>query len=880
MKKNLLFISLLVVSTSVMYAQNTSQKTIEKTVNSSKKKLDLHLLESQLSSNLSKKSQNLIVSIPNEKHENEQFVLIERDILSPNLKEKFPQIKSYYGYSTTNPLKKISLGYSPKGINTMIYDNKNHYIIEKIEKDYFLTETKDLPNLEKFNCETEHINSPLPISKANKTAQTTENKQHNNPAFYRKYRLAIATDYSYNKFFAKEGEEPTLEDSFSAVNELLTYFLPIYENELSISFELVDHLEKVTFLTEESNPYNYENHETIIMDILNENQKQLDEKIGDENYDLGFLLTGTRTLNNAGVGRLRGACYETYKGQSFSGSPFNPKGYDFSLVVAHEIGHLLGAQHTYSNINVFSKPKEIGGGVTIMGYPGATVTHDVQDNRLPQFHNSSVKDMNNFINTRSCGIMSPSNNTPPIANAGKDYTIPKGTAFKLTGTASDVDNDNLTYSWEQDDTLINHEENVYQNPSRRNTEGANFRVYEHHTNPVQYFPPLDYALNNQLYSTWNTVSDIPRELNFVFHVRDNQPQGGQIAMDTNKVKITDDGPFKITNINLNQSFKTGETFTLKWDVAGTNRGEINTQNVRIKLTTDDGETFTILVESTPNIGHAIINLPADLKAEKANIIVEAIDNIYYAASPFIAIGYEISLHCKTYSNPEPIVAKVGSVHNSTISITDETKPIEDFSLFIDADSPSILILFEKIGFDKELHRIWERSNCEDSTMNYKFNSYGENLFENCGINGTAINSNTFDSRKYISQDVNGEYFFLFDFGLTEEEEEREITVNKFGVELCYREATTLDVTDLNKSQDVFVYPNPTDGLFKVRMTPKTNKITANIINMAGQVIMTKQFDVTNSKVDQTIDAKHLPKGIYIVEIKDGNQSQTKKLIIK
>ena len=44
--------------------------------------------------------------------------------------------------------------------------------------------------------------------------------------------------------------------------------------------------------------------------------------------------------------------------------------------------------------------------------------------------------------------------------------------------------------------------------------------------------------------------------------------------------------------------------------------------------------------------------------------------------------------------------------------------------------------------------------------------------------------------------------------------------------------------------------------------------------------MTKQFDVTNSKVDQTIDAKHLPKGIYIVEIKDGNQSQTKKLIIK
>ncbi|GGF00073.1 Por secretion system C-terminal sorting domain-containing protein [Chishuiella changwenlii] len=879
MKKNLLFISLLVVSTSVMYAQNRPQKKIEKTVNSSKKKLDLHLLESQLSSNLSRKSKNITVSIPNEKQQNEQFVLIERDILAPKLKEKFPNIKSYYGYSTTNPLRKISLGYSPKGINAMIYDNKDQYIIEKKENDYFLTETKDLPNLEKFNCGTEHINSPLPISKANKTTQTTENKQHNNPLFYRKYRLAIATDYSYNKHFAKEGEEPTLEDSFNAVNELLTFISPIFENELSLSFQLVDGLDKVTFLTEESSPYNYENEQSIIMDLIYENQKQLDEKIGDENYDLGFLLTGIIRGPAAGVGRLRGACYETYKGQSFSGHTFNPKGYDFSLVVTHEIAHLLGAEHTYSNIDGTSKTKEIGSGVTIMGYPNVTPNHNVQDKRVPQFHNSSVKDINNFITTRSCGIMSPSNNTPPIANAGKDYTIPKGTAFKLIGIASDKDNDNLTYSWEQDDTLINHEKNVFQNPSRRNTEGANFRVYEHHTNPVQYFPPLEYVLNNQLYSTWNTISEIPRELNFVFHVRDNQPGGGQIAMDANKVKITNDGPFKITNINLNQSFKTGETFTIKWDVAGTNTGEINTKNVHIKLTTDNGETFTTLVESTPNIGHATINLPADLKAEKANIIIEAIDNIYYATSPFIAIGYEVSLSCKTYSNTEPVVAKVGTYHLSTIPITDQTQPIEDFSLFLDADSSKILMLFEKMGVDDEKQYVWERGNCEeDFAMNYKFNSYGENPFHNCGVNGVTINSNNFDSKRYISQDANGEYLFILDFGVTEEE--REITVNKYGIELCFRETTTLNVSDPIKTQEVFVYPNPTDGLFKVRMTTKTNKITANIINMAGQVMMTKQFDVMNNKVDQSIDAKHLPKGVYIVEIKDGNQSQTKKLIIK
>ncbi|GGF00089.1 hypothetical protein GCM10010984_17080 [Chishuiella changwenlii] len=604
-----------------VYAQNRPHKPTEHSIRSLKGKLDLSLLESQLSSNLSRKSKNITVSIPNKNNQNEQFVLIERDILAPKLKEKFPQIKSYYGYSTTNPSKKISLGYSPKGINAMINDNKDRYIIEKKDNNYYIINSENLPNLKNFHCGNDIVKK-----KSNLNKKIQEDELTNNPPIYRKYRLAISTDYSYNTYFTEEGEEPTLEASIAAVNETLTYILPIYENDLSISFELVDNLDKVTFLTEESNPYQYDKLEELNPEV----QKQLDENIGSDNYDLGILFTNSVAGGEAAD--MGVVCNPLKKGGSYTGyDPFNtyiPEGYTFAMIAAHEIGHTFGAYHThaaYENSG-FDANREVGSGVTIMSYVGTLAEFNIQNTFIPQFHNFSIRQINHYLNSQSCGIISPSNNTPPIANAGQDYTIPKGTAFKLIGTASDADNDNLTYSWEQDNPVTPNGGDI--TPRKDFTAGPNFRIYEHSPNPEKHFPPLEYVLNNQLYSTWNMTSDVPRDLNFVFLARDNQATGGQVAMNPNKVKITNDGPFKITNINLNQSFQIGETYTLKWDVAGTNGGEINTQNVRIKLTTDNGKTFTTLVESTPNIGNATINLPADLKAEKANIIIEAIDNIY------------------------------------------------------------------------------------------------------------------------------------------------------------------------------------------------------------------------------------------------------------
>ncbi|WP_312311752.1 reprolysin-like metallopeptidase [Empedobacter brevis] len=867
MRKNFTLVAML-VAMSITYAQENgnSLKNIDISLPNTKKVyVDLKNVEHQISSSALNKNSKLEVSIPNNKGKNERFILVERDLLNDKMKEEFPNIKSYYGYSTSDPLKKISLGYSTsQGVNAIVYSPSEKYIIEKTDDKYELVDSDNLPSLKNFSCGSIEQDGSVPSSLA---------KKMNNPATYRKYKLAVATDYKYNKYFSGNAE-PTLEVSVAAVAKSLTYILPIYENDLSISFQLADNLDKVTFLTEASSPFTTTN-------LNSETQKQLDTNIGSENYDIGILFTNLLGGGNAGA--IGSVCNNSKKGSAYIGPvETNPEGFNFAVAGAHEMGHQFGANHVHARNEGYMANREIGSGVTVMGYPGVTGTHDVQKSFVSQFNHFNLEQINNYLANQTCGTVTPSTNTPPIADAGKDYIIPKGTAFRLVGTANDADNDNLTYSWEQSDPLTTFTGANFKNPSSKNKDGANFRVYEHTTNPERYFPPLENVLNNQLYSTWNTVSDIAKNMNFVFQVRDNKQGGGQIESDKAIISITEDGPFKINNIDLNQSFKAGETFDLKWDVAGTNTGTINTQNVRIKLTVDEGKTFTTLIESTPNNGQASVSLPNGVTAEKANIIIEAIDNIYYAASPFVAIGYEISLACNQYFASTPItmndaVGSAAGLTNVTVPVSGETKNIEDISLITDithANSNELVILFAKPGVDQVYQYAWYKT-CTTPDLSYKFNQFGGSSFDNCGVKDAVI-TGTFDLQRYKNQTANGSYLFR----LADLKAGNVGTVNKIGVELCHREASKLSVSDLSKQNELFVYPNPTNGNFSIRMNTKTNKVTAEIINLAGQIVSTHTYNVAGNKIDQAVNATNLPKGVYIVKINDGDTTQTKKLIIK
>jgi hypothetical protein len=83
-------------------------------------------------------------------------------------------------------------------------------------------------------------------------------------------------------------------------------------------------------------------------------------------------------------------------------------------------------------------------------------------------------------------------------------------------------------------------------------------------------------------------------------------------------------------------------------------------------------------------------------------------------------------------------------------------------------------------------------------------------------------------------------------------------------------------TNINNvsGHDVYLYPNPTSGVFYVSSRVKNASIS--ISNISGQVIYRKDFELGISSADIT----HLPPGIYFVKILAPSRDPTMQMIIK
>ncbi|PQJ79371.1 reprolysin-like metallopeptidase [Polaribacter porphyrae] len=589
--------------------------------------LNIDALNSNLKSN---SNQNFItISLPDSNGKLSKFKLSETSNFEIGLQTKFPSIKSYTAQGVDDPtaIAKISIG--TDGFHGIVYSaNQETLYIDpysKNNKEYIIYKRSALSKSdEDFKCMVE--------GDAKKEEAFTSFTKTANDGKLRTYRMALACSGEYAQFHLnRQNVSTNASDTdkkaavLSAMNTSMTRINGVFEKDLSIKLVLVSDNDKIIFLDASTDEITDGNANTMIDQV----QTICDTNIGVANYDIGHVFS----VGGDGLAGLGVVCIAGQKARGVTGIA-NPTGdaYDIDYVI-HELGHQFGATHTQNNDcnRTNSTAVEPGSGSTIMGYagicnPNVLGVGSATGNSDAYFHAVSIEQMWNIITTTgNCATQTATNNTAPTADAGSDYSIPKSTPFKLTGTATDIDGLNsLTYNWEQIDNEVGS-----MPPQTTNTQGPMFRSLPSKTVPVRYFPSLTAVIAGSSSSTWEVLPSVARDLNFSFLVRDNHAGGGASARDDVKITVTNADTFIITQPATGLTWDVGSNQTITWNKGTTDVAPINCALVNIKLSVDGGLTFPIILKAnTSNDGTEDIIIPNNPTTD-ARIMVEAVDNVFY-----------------------------------------------------------------------------------------------------------------------------------------------------------------------------------------------------------------------------------------------------------
>lgn len=567
------------------------------------------------------------------------FNVVESSVMAPELATKYPQIKTYKVAAANDPTIKGVVDIGPNGFHAYLNTAKGEMFINPVsastQQEYYSLYKHDYASTSsrKFSCGVKSKSptaSPVEEFLAKgmaSLARTSGNKIT--------YRIAVAATGEYSQAVKASPSLDVKAEALAQVVQAIASVSFIYERDLAIKLELVANNDLIIYTDAANDPYT---DQTDASQLLTENQINLDDVLGSSNYDIGHVFsTGGGSLAALGV-----VCITNYKAKGETGLPV-PLGDVFYIdFVAHEIGHQLGANHSFNgtsgscgngNRNA-ATAFEPGSGSTVMAYAGICSPENTTTASIATFHAGSTAEIYDYTRLGGGSICPPGSaagSVAPTVVAGSNYTIPGGTAFTLTGSAIDPESDVMTYQWDQMDIGTATTSTTH---GTDNGSNALFRSYLPVATAERTFPTLSTLLGNNpdiLAAKAETLPTENRTLNFRLTARDGN---GGVGEDDMKVVVNGKaGPFELLQPTTSVILKSTLSQSIQWNAACTNATPINCANVDILLSTDGGQNFdTVLLASTPNSGIASVTIPAGNTTTTARIKVACSDNIFFDIS--------------------------------------------------------------------------------------------------------------------------------------------------------------------------------------------------------------------------------------------------------
>jgi len=541
--------------------------------------------------------------------------LVSAHILPASLQERYPDITAWRGIALDGSRQRVRLETHPEAVLLEWINGRKRTRLTWKGTKLEMQAEKDSASITQLPCRWETsgqvatLRSALPLERELWTL-----------------RLAMTTTFSFTQYHGG-----SVEQTLAALVTIVNRLNEVYERDLGIRFVIPDRQD--TLIVTDPNtldlPFGSE-------DLVN--QRFIDERLGSEGYDVGHILDGGSA---GGYAILGSACDDQEKAKGYTASPSGSG--DFLIIdfLAHELGHQLGATHTFNGIggscafNRFEPTAvEPGSGSTIMAYAGLCGADNIQAASDAYFHAVSAQQIAFLAASRAaegCGelVTVEDNQLPTVSGLPGGQFIPKGTPFQLHADIFDPEGRQLLIGWDE----VDNGEGSSLNAPELN--GPLLRHRPPDTTALQVFPSWRGLVTGQL-APGDQLSDAARNLHFELYIRDAGEGGMVRRMESIPLQVTDlAGPFRVLGTRKEVSWVPGNLERIFWDVANTDQAPVHASKVDLWLVNESDEDQRYLVASgLPNVGETLIEVPDSLPDNRYYVTVQGHNQLFFGLSPY------------------------------------------------------------------------------------------------------------------------------------------------------------------------------------------------------------------------------------------------------